>query len=146
MNPISLLTAADLPQALAIEQRSHAFPWSAQTFASNQGERYFNLAARRDERLVGFAITQQVLDEATLFNIAIDPDYQRQGIARSLLEQLIVELEQRDVLTLWLEVRESNARANALYDSLGFNTVTVRKNYYPTADGREHAIIMALPL
>ncbi|WP_075183089.1 ribosomal protein S18-alanine N-acetyltransferase [Pantoea sp. 1.19] len=146
MNSIVLLTAADLPQALAIEQRSHAFPWSANTFASNQGERFLNLACHQRGQLVAFAITQQVLDEATLFNIAVDPDYQRQGIARALLTELVSQLEARGVLTLWLEVRESNHRAIALYEAVGFNAVTVRKNYYPTTDGREHALIMALPL
>lgn len=44
--------------------------------------------------------------------------------------------------TLWLEVRASNAAAIALYESLGFNEATIRRNYYPTTDGREDAIIM----
>ncbi|MEN1508294.1 ribosomal-protein-alanine N-acetyltransferase, partial [Pseudomonas aeruginosa] len=48
--------------------------------------------------------------------------------------------------TLWLEVRASNAAAIALYESLGFNEATIRRNYYPTTDGREDAIIMALPI
>lgn len=43
--------------------------------------------------MAAFAITQVVLDEATLFNIAVDPDYQRQGLGRVLLEHLIDELE-----------------------------------------------------
>lgn len=43
--------------------------------------------------MAAFAITQVVLDEATLFNIAVDPDYQRQGLGRALLEHLIDELE-----------------------------------------------------
>ena len=90
--------------------------------------------------------SQVVLDEATLFNIAVDPAWQRRGFGRQLLTHLIGELEQRDVLTLWLEVRASNVAAIALYESLGFNEVTVRRNYYPTTDGREDAIIMALPL
>ncbi|MDU5730757.1 MAG: hypothetical protein E6Z80_17880 [Citrobacter freundii] len=47
---------------------------------------------------------------------------------------------------LWLEVRASNAAAIALYESLGFNEATIRRNYYPTADGHEDAIIMALPI
>ncbi|RRA28422.1 ribosomal-protein-alanine N-acetyltransferase, partial [Cronobacter sakazakii] len=45
-----------------------------------------------------------------------------------------------------LEVRASNHAARALYESLGFNEATIRRNYYPTSDGREDAIIMALPL
>lgn len=146
MNTISSLSTADLTHAYAIEQRAHAFPWSEKTFTSNQGERYLNLGLKIDETLAAFAITQVVLDEATLFNIAVDPAYQRRGLGRMLLEHLIRELEKRDVLTLWLEVRASNAAAIALYESLGFNEATIRRNYYPTADGREDAVIMALPL
>ncbi|MNR57792.1 ribosomal-protein-alanine N-acetyltransferase [compost metagenome] len=50
------------------------------------------------------------------------------------------------MVTLWLEVRASNRAAIALYEDLGFNEVTVRRNYYPSANGREDAIVMALPL
>ncbi|KEA53280.1 ribosomal-protein-alanine acetyltransferase [Mangrovibacter sp. MFB070] len=146
MNTISSLTQADLAAAWAIEQRSHAFPWSEKTLISNQGERYRNLGLWSDGQLVAFAITQVVLDEATLFNIAVDPAWQRKGLGRELLEHLVAELEQSDVLTLWLEVRESNLGARALYELLGFNEVTVRRNYYPCAAGREDAIVMALPL
>ena len=134
MNTISSLETTDLPAAYHIEQRAHAFPWSEKTFASNQGERYLNFQLTQNGKMAAFAITQVVLDEATLFNIAVDPDYQRQGLGRALLEHL------------WLEVRASNAAAIALYESLGFNEATIRRNYYPTTDGREDAIIMALPI
>ena len=159
MNTISSLETTDLPAAYHIEQRAHAFPWSEKTFASNQGERYLNFQLTQNGKMAAFAITQVVLDEATLFNIAVDPDYQRQGLGRALLEHLIDELEKRTgykivgnklekrgVATLWLEVRASNAAAIALYESLGFNEATIRRNYYPTTDGREDAIIMALPI
>ncbi|MEH0833183.1 ribosomal protein S18-alanine N-acetyltransferase [Pectobacterium cacticida] len=146
MNTISSLTPADLAQAFKIEQASHAFPWTEKTFISNQGERYFNLKLSRNGQIVAYAITQVVLDEATLFNIAVHPDHQRQGLGRQLLEHLIGEMEHRGTLTLWLEVRASNAQAIALYESLGFNEVSVRRDYYPAARGREDAIIMALPL
>ena len=146
MNTISSLTTTDLARAYEIETRAHAFPWSEKTFATNQGERYLNFCLMAGEVMAAFAITQVVLDEATLFNIAVDPDWQRQGLGRQLLEHLIVELEKRDVLTLWLEVRASNHAAIALYESLGFNEATIRRNYYPTAQGREDAIIMALPI
>ena len=146
MNKISTLNAADLPRAWQIETRAHAFPWSEQTFASNQGERYLNLQLTVDGEMAAFAITQIVLDEATLFNIAVDPAFQRRGLGRELLEHTITEVEQRGVVALWLEVRASNVAAIALYESLGFNEATIRRNYYPTADGREDAIIMALPI
>lgn len=146
MNMISSLRTSDLPAAFRIETRAHTFPWSEKTLTSNQGERYFNLKLSVDEVMAAFAITQVVLDEATLFNIAVDPLFQRRGLGRALLEHLISELERRDVLTLWLEVRASNVAAIALYESLGFNEATVRRNYYPTSTGREDALIMALPL
>ncbi|WP_435928991.1 ribosomal protein S18-alanine N-acetyltransferase [Dryocola sp. BD613] len=146
MNTIYSLKPSDLAAAYAIEQRSHAFPWSEKTFASNQGDRYFNLRLDVDDRMAAFAVTQVVLDEATLFNIAVDPACQRKGLGRQLLAHLISELEKRDVFTLWLEVRASNTAAIALYESLGFNEATIRRNYYPTKEGREDAIIMALPL
>ncbi|WP_058912133.1 ribosomal protein S18-alanine N-acetyltransferase [Entomohabitans teleogrylli] len=146
MNKISLLLPADLAAAYAIEQRSHAFPWTEKTFSGNQGERYLNFKLETDGVIAAFAITQVVLDEATLFNIAVDPRYQRRGLGRALLSHIISELEARNVLTLWLEVRASNAAAIALYEDLGFNEATVRRNYYPTAGGREDAIVMALPL
>lgn len=91
MNTISSLETTDLPAAYHIEQRAHAFPWSEKTFASNQGERYLNFQLTQNGKMAAFAITQVVLDEATLFNIAVDPDYQRQGLGRVLLEHLIDE-------------------------------------------------------
>ncbi|MBS0855258.1 MULTISPECIES: ribosomal protein S18-alanine N-acetyltransferase [unclassified Tatumella] len=146
MTVISSLAPEDQVLALAIEQRCHAFPWSAATFAGNQGERYLNYRIDADGKMAGFAITQIVLDEASLFNIAVDPDFQRRGYARQLLEHLINELAARGVLTLWLEVRESNLSAIALYEQLGFNQVSRRPRYYPTATGREDALLMALVL
>ncbi len=70
--------------------------------------------------MAAFAITQVVLDEATLFNIAVDPAYQRRGLGRALLEHVIDEVEKLGVVTLWLEVRASNVAAIALYESVGF--------------------------
>lgn len=119
MNTISILSTTDLPAAWQIEQRAHAFPWSEKTFFGNLGERYLNLKLTADDRMAAFAITQVVLDEATLFNIAVDPDFQRRGLGRMLLEHLIDELEKRGVVTLWLEVRASNAAAIALYEVWG---------------------------
>ena len=146
MTTISTLSTTDLPRAFQIETRALAFPWSEKTFASNQGERYLNLQLAVDGEMAAFAITQIVLDEATRFNIAVDPAHQRRGLGRELLVAVIDEVEKRGVATLWLEVRASNAAAIARYESLGFNEADVRRNYYPTANGHEDAIVMALPL
>ena len=151
MNQISPLTAADLAAALQIERACHACPWSEQTFASNQSAHYLNVKLTVAEKMVGFAITQLLLGEATLFNLAIHPEYQRQGYGYLLLQHLTTQLKQRAALTLWLEVRASNSGAIALYERAGFNQVSRRTDYYPGINsginnGREDAIIMALSL
>ena len=137
----------DFSQLFEIEQAAHLVPWSEGPLRNNQGDKYLNLKWQAQGEILAFAICQQVLDEATLFNIAVHPKAQGKGIGKQLLSGLIVQLRCRNVLTLWLEVRASNQVAIQLYQSLGFNEVTVRKRYYPTPDGgREDAIVMALYL
>ncbi|MEG9546359.1 ribosomal protein S18-alanine N-acetyltransferase [Mannheimia sp. HC-2023] len=144
---IEEIQQADFERLFEIEQKAHLVPWSKGTLLNNQGEKYLNLKLVENGEIVAFAISQVVLDEATLFNIAVDPNFQGKGFGKRLLSELILQLQKRGIATLWLEVRESNLAAQKLYDSLGFNEVTVRKNYYPTPEGgKENAVVMALYL
>ncbi len=146
MHSISKLKLEDLNLAYNIEQASQAFPWTEDIFNSNQGKNYFNLKLSDNFQIVGFAISQLILDEATLLNIAIHPKYRRCNFGRHLLQTLIQQLRLRGVVTLWLEVRVSNVAAIALYDNIGFNQVTLRRNYYHRNNTSEDAIVMALSL
>ncbi|MFQ1011587.1 ribosomal protein S18-alanine N-acetyltransferase [Gilliamella apicola] len=151
MKTISILNHNDLTEAFALEQLCYTIPWSKTTFFSNQGEFYLNLKLTIDDKIIGFCICQVVADEANLFNIAIHPEFRQQGLAKELLNHLIEKLMtsnfDKPIASLWLEVRKSNNAAIHLYHSLGFNQITVRKNYYPTTDGKqEDAIIMAYTL
>ncbi|EFM99718.1 ribosomal protein S18-alanine N-acetyltransferase [Actinobacillus pleuropneumoniae] len=144
---IEIINESDFDRLFEIEQAAHLVPWSKGTLLNNQGDKYLNLKLTEQDQIVAFAICQTVLDEATLFNIAVDPNFQAKGYGKRLLSALIERLREQGILTLWLEVRESNLAAQKLYDSLGFNEVTIRKNYYPTPSGkRENAIVMALYL
>ncbi len=144
---ISCVNEQDFAALFLIEQKAHIVPWSLGTLKNNQGERYLNLKKVIDDKIVAFAICHVVLDEATLFNIAVDPEYQGQGLGKELLTELIKCLAERGIQTLWLEVRETNKKARQLYENLGFNEVDIRKNYYPLPDGkRESAVVMALYL
>ena len=143
MSIISQIEACDFERLYEIEQQAHLVPWSFGTLKNNQGERYLNLKLIENNQIIGFEICQTVLDEATLFNIAILPNYQGCGFGKLLLGELIFQLKERGVQTLWLEVRESNP-ARFLYEKIGFNEVDVRKNYYPKpSGGRENAVVMA---
>lgn len=143
---IEAIQQQDYERLFEIEQAAHLVPWSKGTLLNSQGDRFLNLKLTENGEIIGFVICQTVLDEATLFNIAIDPKYQGQGYGKRLLAALISQLKSKDIATLWLEVRESNP-ARKLYDASGFNEVDIRKNYYPTPDGGcENAVVMALYL
>ncbi|UDG79716.1 ribosomal protein S18-alanine N-acetyltransferase [Candidatus Steffania adelgidicola] len=140
------LLRADLSEAYLIEQACYTFSWNLKTFTTHHGRRYLNFKLCIEGQIVAFAITKMMLDEASLFNIAVHPKFQRKGHARALLKHLITDLEARRLVMLWLEVRQSNTPTIALYRTLGFNEVSVRHHYYPSVNGRENAIIMARPL
>ena len=143
MSIISQIEANDFDRLYEIELQAHLVRWSLGTLKNNQGERYLNLKLIENNQIIGFAICQTVLDEANLFNIAILPNYQGCGFGKLLLGELIFQLKERGVQTLWLEVRESNP-ARFLYEKIGFNEVDIRKNYYPKpSGGRENAVVMA---
>lgn len=143
MPQIFIVEECDFERLYEIEQQAHLVPWSFGTLKNNQGERYLNLKLVKDNRIIGFAICQIVLDEATLFNIAVELSMQGKGLGELLLNELMIQLKEKNIQTLWLEVRESNP-ARWLYEKQGFNEVDIRKNYYPMPDGRrENAVVMA---
>jgi len=139
-----------IAQLMAIETACHSHPWSLKTMSSCMGGRYFNLAAFDENTLVGFYIGEKAGPDFTLMDICVMPSEQGKGIARQLLRQFIEYGEQQNAENLFLEVRESNARAIKLYEHAGFTQMSVRKNYYPSDEpsknGYEDAILMGMAL
>ncbi|MFC3031933.1 ribosomal protein S18-alanine N-acetyltransferase [Pseudoalteromonas fenneropenaei] len=127
-----------------VELSCHAFPWSRKTMESCIGGRYFNLAAFAETRLVGFYIGEQAGPDYTLMDICVHPNWQRQGIAKHLLNAFLEHCQAQDAENVFLEVRASNTGAIALYEAAGFIEMGKRKNYYPTAEGHEDAILMGM--
>jgi len=121
-----------------LEKQNFSEPWSEN---SVRGELTNALAlwlvALDGEEVVGYVGSQTVLGEADMMNIAVAHSHRRQGIARLLVEELIRQL---DANMLTLEVRASNEGAIALYESLGFRQVGLRKNYYRKP--KEDALIL----
>jgi ribosomal-protein-alanine acetyltransferase len=89
---------------------------------------------------VGFAVASLIPPQAELETIAVIPELQRQGTASRLFRELMIELQERQITEVILEVRESNQTARALYHSLGFIETGRRRSYY--ADPQEDAVLL----
>jgi ribosomal-protein-alanine acetyltransferase len=150
MNPAYTLRpmhAADVDAVAAIEARLQTVPWRASQFAEILDQR--DHAAWVIEHAacpVGFAITMQVLDEASLLNLGVDTPHQGRGLARRLLDAAFEAALAQRAAVMHLEVRVSNQRAQKLYRRAGFQAVGRRRNYYRTDTGYEDAILMTKTL
>ena len=136
------MNEALLDAAAELERRCFSRPWSRAQLAEELTHDYaFYLAATASEgELLGYVGAHLMLDEAEINNVATAPEHRRQGIAKALLCRLIDQLEKRGAKRFFLEVRQSNRSAIALYEQLGFAPLGLRKNYY--SDPVEHAVIM----
>lgn len=93
--------------------------------------------AVEDDRIVGFLAFELVVDEGSIVEIAVHPAYRRRGIAKELI---LSATSDNSINEIFLEVRESNTPAIGLYESLGFEQIGVRKDYYTVP--KEDAVIM----
>lgn len=140
------LLPQDTPKMALIESEAHSHPMSEAMLADCFGPLYRCTGLYQEEVLQGFTIVQQIVDEATLFDICVQPLAQGKGLGKLLLERVINDARHHGALVLMLEVRASNIAAIGLYQRLGFSEIGRRKGYYPTADGREDAVLMDLDL
>ena len=121
-----------------LERQNFSEPWPEIAVRSELTNKLaLWLVAVEDGVVAGYVGSQTVLQEADMMNIAVGEGFRRRGIARMLVEELIRRL---DAYQLTLEVRASNAPAIALYESLGFTQVGLRKNYYHKP--KEDALIL----
>jgi ribosomal-protein-alanine N-acetyltransferase len=140
------LTVADLGAVLAIENAAYEFPWTRGNFidalaAGNHAQGLRDAAGT----LCAYCVAMAGVQEMHLLNLTVAPPCQHRGLARLMLDALVAASGAADARWLWLEVRESNQRAQVVYRRYGFEPIGVRRGYYPAAGGqREDAIVMRL--
>ncbi len=155
------MSEADLDAVQAVEVSAYAHPWSRRHFRDSLrsghpamlllGEALPGEAPHPgcpDGRvLLGYLVAMPGVDEVHLLNITVAPAHQRQGWARFMLDALALWSRGQGAQWLWLEVRQGNLPARALYERQGFAQVGLRKGYYPTGGvEREDAVVMSLNL
>lgn len=158
---LETLTEADLPLVADTEKRAYTHPWSLGNFRDSLKSGYpahllttpvleqdAPLQRTRSGRmLLGYWVAMDVLDEVHLLNLVVAPEHRRMGWGKVLLRTLALHSLNRRAHSLWLEVRDSNAPAQALYRQMGFKALGRRKGYYPAGHGkREDAVLMNLDL
>jgi [ribosomal protein S18]-alanine N-acetyltransferase len=137
----------DLYQVMAIEQVAYPFPWTPGIFQDCLCVGYCCWLVEIDKRVVGYGVMSVVIDESHILNLCIHPEWQGRGLGRKLILRLLKIARQHGAETAFLEVRESNLAALALYGKLGFVEIGRRRNYYPATEGeREDALVMSLEL
>ena len=90
----------------------------------------FLVAEAAEERIVGYIVALDAADEGEILNLAVSPATRRTGLGRALVHEMLEALSDRGVRQVYLEVRESNAPARALYAAHGFKEAGRRKQYY----------------
>lgn len=144
---LEALTPAWLETVCAVEHSAYSHPWTRANFTDSMAAGYHCQLLMGGDTLIGYFVAMKGVDEVHLLNITVAPAFQRQGWAPLLLQALGGWSRAQGAQWLWLEVRESNQRAQAVYMRHGFRSVGVRKAYYPAADGqRENAVVMSLHL
>ena len=133
-------TPDDASVFAALECQSFAEPWKGSTLdAALRDEKYIFLLARENETVIAYAIGWNVGEEAELARIGVLPSWRGQGIGELLTHAILKAFRERDIRSVFLEVRESNLAARKLYEKCGFAEVGKRADYY--ADG-ETAIVL----
>ena len=145
IRPATLADAAAIGEA---EQVCFGDPWSASGIAELfENEIVVALAAETGGpkiRLAGYAFARVIAGEAEILNIAVLPLFRRRGVGGRLLEAAVTAVRTGGAAELFLEVRESNTAAKALYFARGFRPVGVRTDYYRNPP--ENAVVLRLGL
>ena len=140
------LSDADLDDIMMIEESSFTAPWRRNTFESLLARRDSDLLGALDaeDRLIGYAVVWTIVDQAELGNVAVAPQGRGRGAGRALVKEALARARERGARECFLEVRESNEVAKALYDTLGFTAIGRRRRYY--SNPPEDALVMRVNL
>jgi ribosomal-protein-alanine N-acetyltransferase len=136
----------DLDAIMAIELKIYDYPWTVGIFRDCLRVGYTCTVLENHEDIIGYCVMSTAAGESHILNVSVSKEYQGQGYGSVLVKHMIdTACKQKSEMVL-LEVRPSNRSALHLYHKLGFNEVGIRKQYYPSSNGREDALILAYTL
>ena len=131
---------------MLVEVRAYDYPWTRGIFLDCLRLNYECWVLQMYEEIVGHAVLSVGAGEAHLLNVCVAKEHQGEGHGRVLVEHMLERARLRAAEIVFLEVRASNEVAAQLYESVGFNEIGKRRNYYPTTRGHEDARVLALQI
>ena len=136
----------DLSEAKEIlESSPEAGHWSVASLeASLQEHKNYFLSALQNEHIAGFIVGRRIAEEGEILNVAVKFEFRRKGMGKALVQAVLEVFRSEGVARVFLEVRESNAPAIAMYENLGFQEIGKRPGYY--RDPNEAALVLALEI
>jgi len=142
MVEIMAMKAEHIDDVLEIEETCFHIPWTRADFKReiNDNKMAIYRVAVVDGKIVGYAGMWHVVNEGQITNVAVLPEYRRQGIGDAIMVEFIKIAQEREMIGITLEVKISNLSAQKLYTKFGFRPEGFRKNYYK--DTNEDAVIM----
>jgi ribosomal-protein-alanine acetyltransferase len=136
---------ADVPALVAIERRCFGDPWSEASFRDALTSAWnFVLAAQAARGVVGYLVGREAGGIGEVLNLAVSPEFRRRGVGEALLSAGLASFRRGRMEEVFLEVRESNTSARALYARHGFRPVGQRSAYY--RNPKEDALVLRLEL
>ncbi|MDQ3635914.1 MAG: ribosomal protein S18-alanine N-acetyltransferase [Acidobacteriota bacterium] len=152
---INSMTEQDINDVLEIQNESNLSRWKYIDYKREiENKDSIKLAAKFcDKKVIGFAVirllsdsykSETIYSSSEIYNIAVSKSFQSKGIGQKIFDEIIIELRKQNVLEIWLEVRESNAKAIKFYKRNGFVKHSVRKNYYKNPLETAHILRLLL--
>ena len=135
---ITKMTSAHIEEIARLEKECFSSPWSEEGLRSeldNSFARFF--VALSDGKIAGYIGSHNILGEVYITNVAVFPEFRRNGVGNTLVRFLVNEMKAENAEFVTLEVRESNFNTIVLYEKSGFEKVGKRKDFYekPREDG-----------
>lgn len=140
---IDKMAKDDIDEVSKIEEAAYGeHHWSKDSFYNELSNKlaYYYIAKSSENKILGYAGSWQIIDEAHITTIAVSPEFHRRKIGEALLKKTIDKCYENKIKYITLEVRESNVAAIKLYEKYGFKSLGVRKGYYQ--NNNENALIM----
>lgn len=130
-----------IEEIIEIENEAFHDPWSRETFIKIfQENNYHILHIKDNDNFVGYIIVLEMIEVLEIVRFAVKKDFRKKGYGKLLIEMAINKAKELEYKKILLEVRASNKIAIDLYEELGFQELSIRKNYYK--DNNEDAIIL----